>query len=156
MKENCLKGGIHHLILFRFHGTGKFKYDNGQVYEGGFQKGQFHGEGILIYQNGGRFKGKWDNGKLITGNYEFTDGLNYEEPAKWEFCSFKDRRFYHEILNDIKNPEIENYNERLFKLIPEGSYDTGDGYYDPDKGTVFTYENEFLRIPNEEEVNCII
>lgn len=137
---------------FRYHGKGVFKYDNGVTYEGGFQKGQFHGEGVLIYPNGGRFKGNWDNGKQIDGNFEFTDGLKYEEPAKWDFCTYKDRRFYHEIIHDIKNPDIEKYNEKLFKVIPEGTYDTGDGFYDPEKGTIFNYENQFLRIPNEEEV----
>ena len=90
---------------------------------------------------------------MLDGSYVFSDGLNYEEPAKWDFCTYKDRRFYHEVLNNIKNPEIEKYNERLFKAIPEGTYDTGDGFYDPEKGTIFTYENQFMRIPNEEEVN---
>ncbi len=31
--------------------------------------------------------------------------------------------------------------------------DSGDGYYDPEKGTIFTYEGKFLRIPNEDEVD---
>jgi len=34
--------------------------------------------------------------------------------------------------------------------------DTGDGYYDIEKGTIFTYEGEFLRVPNEEEVIILI
>ncbi len=143
---------MYFLNFLRYHGQGVFKYENGVTYEGGFQKGQFHGEGVLIYPNGGRYKGKWDNGKLLDGNYEFTDGLKYEEPAKWDFCTYKDRRFYHEIIHDIKNPEIEKFNEKLNRNIPEGTYDTGDGFYDPEKGSIFTYENEFLRIPNEEEV----
>ncbi len=122
------------------------------VYEGGFQKGQFHGEGTLVYPNGGQYKGTWDNGKLINGNYQFSDGLKFDQPAKWDYCTHKDRKFYHEVINDIKNPDIDSYNKRLFREIPQGSYDTGDGYYDPEKGTVFNYENQFLRIPNEEEV----
>jgi len=56
----------------------------------------------------------------------------------------------------------------LFKTIPEATYgkiilimfninlDTGDGYYDIEKGTIFTYEGEFLRVPNEEEVIILI
>jgi len=32
------------------------------------------------------------------------------------------------------------------------SLDSGDGYYDPEKGTIFTYDGKFLRIPNEDEV----
>jgi hypothetical protein len=89
---------------------------------------------------------------MIDGNYEFTDGLKFEDHSKWNFCTFKDRRFYHEILNNIKNPDVDKYNEKLFKQIPEGTYDVGDGFYDPEKGTIFSYDNQFLRIPNEEEV----
>ena len=89
---------------------------------------------------------------MVKGSYEFTDGLEFKDPSKWDFCTFKDRRFYQEIIHDIKNPDIEKYNDQLFKTIPEGTYDTGDGFYDPEKGTIFSYENQFLRIPNEEEV----
>lgn len=97
---------------------------------------------------------------MITGNYEFSDGLKFEDSSQWDFCTYKDRRFYHEIINDIRNPDIDKYNVKLFKQIPEGAYgkqknlneDTGDGFYDPEKGTVFSYEHKFLRIPNEEEV----
>lgn len=127
------------------------------VYEGYFEKGQFHGDGILIYPHGGRFKGKWAKGKLLEGGYEFSDGLKFKDPPKWEFCTYKDRRFYHEILHDIKNPNVDSFNQdRLFKNIPEGTYDVGDGFYDPEKGTVFFYDNSFVRIPNEQEVRIIL
>lgn len=141
--------------LFRYHGKGKFTYDNGVVYEGGFEKGQFHGEGVLIYTNGGRYKGMWKNGSCLEGSYQFVDCLDFQEPAKWDYCTYKDRRFNYEINHGIKNPDIEKYNEKLFKEIPEGTYDTGDGFYDPEKGSIFTYENKFLRIPNEEEEEWI-
>lgn len=53
----------------------------------------------------------------------FTDGLKYEEPEKWDYCTYKDRRFYHEILHDIKNPEVDKYAEgKLYHKIPEGCY----------------------------------
>jgi len=138
-----------------YHGKGVFKYDTGVIYEGTFEKGQFHGEGVLLYPNGGKYKGNWAKGKLVDGNYEFSDGLGFQEPAKWDFCNSKDRRFYHEIINNIKNPDIEKFNHKLFKPIPEGTYDTGDGYYDPEQGTIFTYDNKFLRMPNEEEEEWI-
>lgn len=137
-----------------YQGKGSFKYENGVIYEGDFEKGQFHGEGVLIYPNGGRYKGKWARGKLIDGCYEFNDGLKFEEPPVWDFCTFKDRRFYHEILHDIKNPDVDKFSQNtLLKEIPEGTYDSGDGFYDPQKGTVFSYDNQFLRIPNEQEVS---
>lgn len=59
---------------------------------------------------------------MTEGKYEFSDGLNYEDSSKWDFCTYKDRRFYHEIINNIKNPNIQDHNTRLFKEIPEGAY----------------------------------
>jgi len=65
---------------------------------------------------------------MTEGKYEFSDGLNYEEPSKWDFCTYKDRRFYHEIINNIKNPNINEFNKRLFKEIPEGTYGIIDSF----------------------------
>ena len=103
------------------------------------------------------YTGDWVNGKLVegSGKYEFADGLKFEEPNKWDFCTYKDRRFYHEHLHGVDNPKIEKYAKKLFRPIPEGCYDSGDGYYNPEKGTVFTYENIYLREPNEEEEEWI-
>ena len=63
--------------------------------------------------------------------------------------------FYHERINGIEKPDIDKYAEKLFREIPEGCYDTGDGYYVPEKGTIFTYDNKYLREPNEEEEEWI-
>ena len=147
-----------------FHGKGKYTFDNGVIYEGDFYKGEFHGDGIMQYPTGvsillityyqGRYKGKWENGVLKDGEYEFYDGLNYQEPSKWEYCTFKDRRFYYEVINNIKNPNVENFST-VNKPIPESCYDTGDGYYDPEKGMIFSYDEKFLRYPNEDEEEWI-
>ena len=112
---------------------------------------------ILIYPNGGKFSGEWDKGKLIenSGKYEFADELKFEDPNKWDFCIYIDRRFYHEQIHGVDNPEIDKYDSKLNRPIPEGCYDTGDGYYSPDKGTIFTYDNVHLREPNEEEEEWI-
>ena len=116
------------------------------VYEGNFDKGEFHGDGTLIYPNGGRYVAKWDRGKLIEGNYFFYDNLEYND-ANWDYCTIKDRSFYTEklkglrpdgltlITNDIKGP----------KQIPEGTYDIGDGYYDPTKRALYEYDGSFKR-----------
>ena len=138
-----------------FHGKGKFTYENGVIYEGEFEKGRFHGKGVMIYPNGGKYTGEWERGKLLKGTYQFADGLDFEEPNKWDFCTYKDRRFYHERIHGVENPEIEKYADNLFKEIPEGCYDTGDGYYVPEKGTIFTYDNKYLREPNEDEEEWI-
>lgn len=106
----------------------------------------------MIYPNGGRYKGVWNQGKLLQGNYEFEDGLEFKDPNRWDYCTYKDRRFYHEIIYGVEHPEIDKYTDKLFKNIPEGTYDTGDGYYDPEKGTIFNYDNKFIRLPHEEEV----
>ena len=98
-----------------FHGKGKFTYENGVIYEGEFEKGRFHGKGVMIYPNGGKYTGEWERGKLLKGTYQFADGLDFEEPNKWDFCTYKDRRFYHERIHGVENPEIEKYADNLFK-----------------------------------------
>lgn len=37
-------------------GKGKFKFPNGVVYEGEFNKGEYHGDGTLIYPHGVSFQ----------------------------------------------------------------------------------------------------
>lgn len=49
------------------------------------------------------------------------------------------------ICNDINGP----------KKIPPGSYDIGDGYYDPIKRSIFNYEGEFKRDKNPGEEKWI-
>lgn len=41
-------------------------------------------------------------------------------------------------------------------LIPNGTYDTGDGYYEPIKSIIYTYDGEILRTPAEDEVKFIM
>ena len=52
----------------------------------------------------------------------FSDGLLFDKPSEWNFCTYKDRRFYHEIINDVANPNISEFNTKLFKSIPEATY----------------------------------
>ena len=97
---------------------------------------------------------KWNRGKLIEGNYFFYDQLEFKD-EKWKYSTNKDRSFYTEILkglrpdgktlivNDINGP----------RNIPEGSYDLGDGYYNPLKRMICKYDGTFMRElePGEEE-----
>ena len=81
-----------------------------------------------------------------------------EQENPWEYCTNKDRSFYTEILkglrpdgltlitNDIKGP----------KNIPEGTYDIGDGYYDPVKRVICEYDCSFKRDLNPGEELWII
>lgn len=111
----------------------------------------------MIYPNGGRYVAKWDKGKLIEGNYFFYDSLEYND-GSWEYCTIKERSFYTEklkglrpdgltlITNDIKGP----------KTIPEGTYDIGDGYYDPTKRAIYEYDGSFKRDLDQGEEQWII
>ena len=107
----------------------------------------------------GRYVAKWDRGKMIEGKYFFYDNLEYVDGKKkaaepWEYCTNNDRSFYTEIMkglrpdgltlitNDIKGP----------RRIPEGTYDIGDGYFDPIKRVICEYDQTFKRDlhPDEE------
>jgi len=140
-----------------YHGEGTFEYPSGVKYKGAFEKGQFHGEGVLIYPNGGYYKGVWELGKMISGDYFFYDDLQFEKDM-WDYCVGDDRRFNYERNNGIKpagqtiltnNPDGEN-------VIPQGTYDTGDGYYDPIRSLVYSYDSKIiLRTPSAEAVEWI-
>ena len=58
----------------------------------------------------------------MSGSYEFTDGLQNKEPARWDFCNYKDRRFYYEQQNGVNKSDILSHNTKLFKQIPEATY----------------------------------
>jgi len=135
-----------------YHGQGEFKYPNGVIYKGGFFKGEFHGEGTLNYPNGGQYKAKWVRGKMVEGDYFFDDNLKYEF-ENWDYCTEeKDRRFYYERQTGF---DPKKYQSKL-KPIPEGTYDVGDGYYDPVASIVYDYAGQVLRTPSEKEVEWIV
>lgn len=140
-----------------YHGKGEYTYPSGVKYKGNFHKGQFHGEGTLIYQNGGYYKGIWNLGKKVSGDYYFFDDLKYED-KDWDYCIGDDRRFNYERNHGIKpagqtqitnDPNGEN-------PIPPGTYDTGDGYFDPIRTLVYSYDGKkLLRTPEADEVDWI-
>eukprot|EP00331_Platyophrya_macrostoma_P020155 CAMPEP_0176464638 /NCGR_PEP_ID=MMETSP0127-20121128/36675_1 /TAXON_ID=938130 /ORGANISM="Platyophrya macrostoma, Strain WH" /LENGTH=211 /DNA_ID=CAMNT_0017857171 /DNA_START=14 /DNA_END=649 /DNA_ORIENTATION=- len=135
-----------------YHGKGTFTFPNGVIYEGEFWKGEFHGEGTLIYPNGGRYKAKWNRGKMIEGDYYFNDSLKYEV-ENWDYLTEdRDRRFFYERTEGF-DPYSLN---RPLPEIPEGTYDVGDGYYEPVASIVYTYKGQVLRTPSEKEVEWVI
>ena len=127
-------------------GYGKFHFPHGVIYEGSFHKGEFHGEGTLIYPNGGRYVAKWDKGKLIEGQYFFYDNLQYQEDS-WDYCTIKDRKFYTETMKGLRPDGLTLITNDIkgVKQIPEGTYDLGNGYYDPTKRAIFEYDGQFKR-----------
>jgi len=141
-----------------YHGFGTFTYPNGVEYEGQFFKGKFHGEGTLKYNNGGYYKGIWKEGKMINGDYYFFDDLKFEE-GKWDYCTGQDRSFNFERKNGIKpSGQTQLINDPAGeKQIPAGTYDTGEGFFDPIRSLIYNYEGTtLLRTPNAEEVDWIV
>ena len=140
-----------------YHGQGTFTYPSGVKYVGSFYKGQFHGKGTLVYPNKGYYEGEWEHGKKKSGDYYFFDKLKFEE-ENWDYCTGPDRKFNYERNNGIKpsgQTQITNGPE-MEKKIPPGTYDTGDGYFDPIRTLVYDYDGKMLiRTPDEEEVEWI-
>ena len=136
---------------------GEFTYPSGVRYVGKFYKGQFHGEGTLIYPNGGQYKGVWNMGKKVSGDYYFYDGLKYET-SEWDYCLGQDRRFNYERNNGIlPSGQTQLKNDPNASITtPPGTYDTGDGFFDPIRSLVFSYAGDaILRTPDAKEVDWI-
>ncbi|KAI3389473.1 hypothetical protein SNEBB_004212 [Seison nebaliae] len=142
----------------RIEGEGYYILPNGSQYLGGFKDGKWHGNGTLLFNNGGRFEGRFDNGKSISGKYIFADDLEYEVDDGWKYCNGYDRRFHKEILPPGIRPAGLSLitNELEPRDIPNGQFDIGEGFYDPSKKIVFTYDGNFLRHSTEEEDKWIV
>ena len=56
MKEKWING--------KMHGNGKYKYNNGIIYEGKYSNGTKNGHGKLIYPDGNVFEGVFVNGVI--------------------------------------------------------------------------------------------
>jgi hypothetical protein len=101
------------------HGSGEYKYNNGDVYVGEFKEGLYHGEGKKTYANGAIEEGRWIEGKFQriaifvhgtnVGTETWTENLNtipiLLEIAKTQRC---DAKFSWKGLNGLKN----DYNDR--------------------------------------------
>ena len=141
----------------RMEGHGKYTFPSGCVYTGQFLDGEFHGEGVLEYPGGcGKYHATWNRGKVVTGRYVFADGLEYTSPAdgEWSYCRPDgDRRFYSELVSGLRpagDSQLTNAHPPV--KIPPGTYDTGDGYFVPTDGVVYTYEGaEEIRRPDAAE-----
>ena len=65
------------------------------------------------------------------------------------------RRFYTEQCNGLK-PAGRSQLTNIKRDIPDGHYDTGDGFYDPIKKEVIGYDGKFCRNADQEESDWII
>ncbi|CAG2217929.1 MORN repeat-containing protein 5 [Mytilus edulis] len=135
----------------RMEGKGKYEFPTETKYEGDMKDGMFHGKGTLFFPNGSKYDASWENGIAIEGKYTFADGLRYEE-ENWEYCDGYDRRFYTEICNGLKPAGRSQLTNRVPpRDIPEGCYDCGDGFYNPDTRVVVDYNQKFLRNADDDE-----
>lgn len=96
-------------------------------------------------------------GKLKSGDYYFFDDLKFEGNS-WDYCVGNDRRFNYERNHSILpsgQTQLKN-DPNGDKVIPPGTYDTGDGYFDPIRSLVFSYDSKtIMRTPNAKEVDWI-
>ncbi|NXS33081.1 MORN5 protein, partial [Pomatostomus ruficeps] len=140
----------------RMEGFGCYALPTGSEYRGELWDGMFHGKGELVLPGGGRFRALWVRGVPTQGKYVFADGLEYDQ-EKWQYCDGYDRRFYTEICSGFKPPGIPQLtNLHPPKIIPEGCYDCGDGFYNPKTRVVVDYEHKFLRNADHDEHDWIL
>lgn len=71
------------------HGTGTFRFNNGDVYIGSFANDVFEGFGTYNCQNGGTFSGEFSNGDLSQGTRTLTNGNTYSGEFFSGFCTGK-------------------------------------------------------------------
>ncbi|XP_036451244.1 MORN repeat-containing protein 5 isoform X2 [Colossoma macropomum] len=137
-------------------GKGEYKLPTQTRYEGGMKDGMFHGKGVLYFPNGSKYEGIWEKGICRQGNYTFSDGLQYQE-TDWDYCDGYDRRFYTERCHGLKPAgESQLTNKDPPRLIPDGCYDCGDGFYNPNTRVVSDYKGNFLRNADKEEHEWIV
>ncbi|XP_061071845.1 MORN repeat-containing protein 5 isoform X1 [Conger conger] len=146
----------------RMEGRGEYTLPTETRYVGEMKDGTFHGTGVLYFPNGSKYEGTWEKGISkqcmcwLQGKYTFADGLEYQE-SDWEYCNGHDRRFYTEICNGLK-PAGESQLTNLDppRAIPEGCYDCGDGFYDPQRRVITDYQHSFLRNADDGEHEWIV
>lgn len=144
--------------------TGEGTYSYGMFkYTGMFKDGMFDGPGTCYMKSGAKFKGEWVKGKLVKGGYVFADGLEHKnlEDKEWAYCSRGDPRFYEEIKmglpNNMEGIHFDTYRGKEFKGMPNGCYDVGDGYFDPKKISVCSFDTgDPIRMPDKDEKDWIM
>ncbi|XP_029024898.1 MORN repeat-containing protein 5 [Betta splendens] len=140
----------------RMEGQGEYTFPTGTRYVGEMKDGMFHGKGVLHFQNGSKYEAIWEKSKAKQGSYTFSDGLQYKE-KDWDYCDCLDRRFYTERCNGLR-PAGESQITDLHppRVIPDGCYDCGDGFYDPSTRVITSYTGGILRKADDSEHEWIV
>ncbi|KAK3733688.1 hypothetical protein QZH41_008478, partial [Actinostola sp. cb2023] len=83
------------------------------------------------------------------GIYKFSaDDLVFDFINKdWDYCDCNKNRLFAVEQRDGLNPAGRCLISNTFppQVIPEGMYDSGDGFYEPIKKVLYTYDMTFLR-----------
>lgn len=118
---------------------------NGVIYQGQFQGGNFHGEGVLIYPEQGRYTAKWEEGRAVSGHFSFNDGLPYQV-SDWSYLVANDRRLVEETRQGFGSQCTA---QPTGHELPEGTYDTGYGFFDRQTGEIKSYDgHSVVAAPN--------
>ncbi|EDO43951.1 predicted protein [Nematostella vectensis] len=143
----------------RMHGQGEYILPPliGTKYVGGMKDGLYHGDGVIHVTETLKFIGKFLNGKVVEGKYEFSDGIVFEK-EDWHYCDgIRNRLFGLEERDGIQpagRSLVSNVDPP--RETPKGMFDCGDGFYDPIRRVVHTYDMRFLRTTDEEEHKWIV
>ncbi|KAM9841692.1 MORN repeat-containing protein 5 [Aulostomus maculatus] len=140
----------------RMDGEGEYTFPTGTRYVGEMKEGMCHGKGVLHFPNGNKYEAIWENGIAKQGAFTFADGLQFEE-TDWGYCNGVNRLFYSEICNGLR-PAGESQLTNLHppRVIPDGCFDCGDGFYDPTTRVVTSYTGRFLRNADDAEHGWIV
>uniref|UniRef100_A0A2A4IT82 MORN repeat-containing protein 5 n=1 Tax=Heliothis virescens TaxID=7102 RepID=A0A2A4IT82_HELVI len=146
---------------FDMQGYGEYTFPNGVQYQGNFESGMFHGKGELVYPHDDDItviRGRFNKGVMTERSLDFDDILDYRE-IDWKYCTMPDRRFAIEYVEKLK-PAGQSYltAQQPTKEIPEGFYDTGDGFFDPERKIICKYHDTsaIKRAPSTREQEWII
>uniref|UniRef100_A0A8D0G5H8 MORN repeat-containing protein 5 n=1 Tax=Sphenodon punctatus TaxID=8508 RepID=A0A8D0G5H8_SPHPU len=124
----------------RLEGRGQYILPTETKYVGELKDGMFHGKGALHFPSGSKYEGRSPK------------PLSFAHRAL-EFVL----RFYTEICSGLKPAGISQLTDLdPPRVIPEGCYDCGDGFYNPETRVVVDYKLRFLRNADDDEHDWII
>eukprot|EP00392_Amoebophrya_sp_AT5.2_P010594 g10659.t1 len=118
-----------------------------------------HGTGTLNYPHGGKYIANWERGVAVDGQYQFSDGLKFED-HNWGYLSAGDRRFYSEVSNGLQpagRTQLTDHGNQKSVALPAGLYDTGEGFYSAKDGVLYDYltQKRVRRITDPNEAKWI-
>lgn len=164
--------GAFNAALRQMEGYGCYMYPDGSEYRGFFSNGLFEGYGTL--KLAAPYK------STIKGNFEkgickemdeiiFSDGLKFKgtyekkgavNAERWKYCTHRDRRYVAELNYGIEPVGPNSYltQQKPTRGIPENTFDTEEGVFQPLTGLVTITENigqsgksRFIGCPEERE-----